>query len=124
MALFFSNKNVEKVIKRHGTDLTIEQPSRNIYDVITGKATTSALTNVIVRGFISISRPDTIEFTSTPVGDRRVWLLPYDTDGNPYTVSTNDVLIDPVTNKRLQISRLQEYRSNGELLCNQLLLEE
>ena len=124
MSLYFDNKSTERLVKRHGTDLTIEKPSRSAYNPTTGKTTTTATTNVTVRGFISVSRPDTIEFTSAPVGDRRAWLLPYDANGNPYTVSTNDVLVDPVTNTRLAINRVQEYRSNGDLLMRQLLLDE
>ena len=124
MALFFSNKSVELMIKRHGTPLTIERPVRGQYDTKTGTMTTEEIESVEVVGFISISRLDEIQFTAVPVGDRRVMLLPYDTHGYPYEVSTNDVLIDPVTNKRLAISRVQEYRSGGELLANVLLLEE
>jgi hypothetical protein len=124
MALYFDNKSTERLVKRHGTNLTIEKPVRASYNPVTGKTDTESTPTVTVRGFISVSRPDTIEFTSAPVGDRRAWLLPYDTSGNAYTVSTNDVLVDPVTNKRLAVNRLQEYRSNGTLLMNQLLLGE
>jgi hypothetical protein len=124
MSLYFDNKSTERLVKRHGINLTIEKPTRSAYDPVTGKTSTTATPTVTVRGFISVSRPDTIEFTSAPVGDRRVWLLPYDTNGNPYSVSTNDVIVDPVTNKRLAINRVQDYRSNGDLLMNQLLLDE
>jgi len=124
MSLYFNNKSTERLVKRHGTNLTIEKPTRSAYDPITGKTETTTTPTVIVIGFISVSRPDTIEFTSAPVGDRRVWLLPYDVNGSPYTISTNDVIVDPVTNKRLAVNRVQDYRSNGDLLMLQILLDE
>lgn len=124
MSLYFDNKSTERLIKRHGINLTIEKPTRSAYDPITGKTETTTTPTVVVRGFISVSRPDTIEFTSAPVGDRRVWLLPYDVNGSPYTISTNDVIVDPVTNKRLAVNRVQDYRSNGDLLMLQILLDE
>lgn len=124
MSLYFDNKSTERLVKRHGINLTIEKPTRSAYNPITGKTETTTTPTVIVRGFISVSRPDTIEFTSAPVGDRRVWLLPYDVNGSPYTISTNDVIVDPVTNKRLAVNRVQDYRSNGDLLMLQILLDE
>ena len=124
MSLYFDNKSTERLVKRHGINLTVEKPTRSAYNPITGKTETTDTPTITVRGFISVSRPDTIEFTSAPVGDRRAWLLPYDANGNPYTISTNDVIVDPVTNARLAINRVQEYRSNGDLLMRQLLLDE
>ena len=124
MSLYFNNKSTERLVKRHGINLTIEKPTRSAYDPITGKTETTTTPTVIVIGFISVSRPDTIEFTSAPVGDRRVWLLPYDVNGSPYTISTNDVIVDPVTSKRLAVNRVQDYRSNGDLLMLQILLDE
>ena len=124
MSLYFDNKSTERLVKRHGINLTIEKPTRSAYNPITGKTDTTDTPTITVRGFISVSRPDTIEFTSAPVGDRRVWLLPYDTTGSPYTISTNDVIVDPVTNKRLAVNRVQDYRSNGDLLMLQILLDE
>jgi hypothetical protein len=37
MSLYFDNKSIERLVKRHGIDLTIEKPVRTAYNPVTGK---------------------------------------------------------------------------------------
>lgn len=100
----FRASDIAKLVNTFGQTVTFERSTGGTYDTTTGTITGATDTNPTVKVYFYNYKTEEVDGNAVLMGDRKVAVLPKDTNGDPFVPVENDIISgvgDKVSIKRV-----------------------